>query len=87
MFFVLYVTGSIFASVRALATGVDFGLPLRLLVGYGVVNTALLALAWLSPLGITLNFGVVLVLATVSLLGVVASVVAVPPHEPASAAV
>src|SRR6185369_5116834 len=39
--------------------GVYFALPLRLLVGYGVVNTALLVLAWLSPVGIIANFGIV----------------------------
>jgi len=63
MFFAFYFTGSFLASFPALAEGVLFELPLRLLVGYGVVNTALLALAWLSPLGIVLDFGVLLVLA------------------------
>jgi len=63
MFFALYVTGSLLASWRALAKGISFGLPLRLLVGYAVVNTALLALAWLSPFGIVTNFAVLLTLA------------------------
>ena len=64
VFFVFYLVGSLFAGWRALATGVLFDLPLRLLVGYAVVNTALLVLAWLSPLGIMANFGIVLALAT-----------------------
>jgi len=62
LFFAFYLAGSIFASVPALAAGVSFDLPLRLLVGYAVVNTALFALAWVSPLGIVLNFGILLVL-------------------------
>jgi len=63
-FFAFYLVGSLFAGWKALATGVLFDLPLRLLVGYTVVNTALLALAWLSPLGIVANFAVVLAFAT-----------------------
>src|SRR6186713_3248235 len=62
-FFAFYVTGSLVAGVQRLAAGVLFELPLRLLVGYGVVNTALLALAWLSPFGILVNFTVLLALA------------------------
>jgi hypothetical protein len=61
-FLAFYVTGSLLASCRSLAAGVVFDLPLRLLVGYGVINTALLALAWLSPLGIIANFAVLLAL-------------------------
>ena len=49
-----------FAGIRELAVGVSFDLPLRLLVGYAVVNTALFALAWVSPLGIVPNFGILL---------------------------
>ena len=60
MFFAFYLTGSLFAGIEALAKGVLFELPLRLLVGYAVVNTALLVLAWLSPLGIIDNFTIVL---------------------------
>lgn len=60
LFFAFYFTGSIFASIPALATGTSFELPLRLLFGYAVVNTALFALAWVSPLGIVSNFGVLL---------------------------
>lgn len=56
MFLVCYLAGSCLASFRGLAADVLFDLPLRLLVGYGVVNTALLALAWLSPFGVVLNF-------------------------------
>jgi hypothetical protein len=56
MFFSFYITGSLFAAWRSLAAGLLFDLPLRLLVGYVVVNTALLALAWLSPLGVIANF-------------------------------
>lgn len=62
-FLAFYVTGSLVASVRAVAARVDFGLPLRLLVGYGFINSALLALAWLSPLGIIANFCALLALA------------------------
>ncbi len=58
--FAYYLAGSLVASVQALAKGILFELPLRLLVGYAVVNTALLALAWLSPLGIIANFALVL---------------------------
>ncbi len=60
MFFAFYLTGSLFGGVQSLAKGVLFELPLRLLVGYAVVNTALLVLAWLSPLGIIANFAIVL---------------------------
>src|SRR4051794_11647962 len=55
-FFAFYLVGSLFAASKSLATGVLFDLPLRLLVGYAVVNTALLLLAWFSPLGIVANF-------------------------------
>lgn len=61
-FFAFYLVGSLFASWKSLASGVLFDLPLRLLVGYAVVNTALLALAWLSPLHAVANFGVVFAL-------------------------
>ena len=60
LFFAFYFTGSLFASVPALSAGISFDLPLRLLVGYTLVNTALFALAWVSPLGIVLNFGILL---------------------------
>lgn len=62
LFFAFYLAGSLVASVPALAAGLSFDLPLRLLVGYAVVNTALFALAWVSPLGIVLNFGILLIL-------------------------
>jgi hypothetical protein len=62
-FLAFYLVGSLFAGWRPLAAGVLFDLPLRLLVGYAAVNTALLALAWLSPLGIIANFGILLALA------------------------
>jgi len=58
-----YLVGSLFAGWRALAAGVLFDLPLRLLTGYAVVNTALLVLAWLSPLGIVADFGILFALA------------------------
>jgi len=60
LFFAYYLAGSLVASSEALAKGIRFELPLRLLLGYAVVNTALLALAWLSPLGIVENFSLVL---------------------------
>lgn len=59
-FFSFYLVGSLFASWKRLAAGLLFDLPLRLLLGYAVVNTALLLLAWLSPLGIVANFALVL---------------------------
>ncbi len=61
VFFAFYLTGSLFAAWTSLAAGVLFDLPLRLLVGYGVVNTALLAMAWVSPLGMIANFCVLLI--------------------------
>ena len=51
VFSTFYLFGSIIAGCRALKEDVRFGLPLRLLMGYAIVNSALLALAWLSPLG------------------------------------
>jgi hypothetical protein len=68
IFFAFYLVGSIFAGLRGLATGVLFDLPLRLLVGYGVLNTGLLVLAWLSPLGILANFGILVAMATLVIL-------------------
>jgi hypothetical protein len=67
MFFAFYLVGSLLAGWANLAAGALFDLPLRLLVGYAVVNTALLVLAWLSPLGILANFGILLLLATLAL--------------------
>jgi hypothetical protein len=63
VFLAFYLVGSLFAGWGSLAAGVLFDLPLRLLAGYAVVNTALLVLAWLSPLGIIANFGILLALA------------------------
>jgi hypothetical protein len=62
-FLAFYLVGSLFAAWAPLAVGALFDLPLRLLMGYAAVNTALLGLAWLSPLGIVANFGVVLLVA------------------------
>jgi hypothetical protein len=62
-FFAFYFVGSLCAASKALAAGVLFDLPLRLLVGYGIVNTALLVLVWLSPLGIVADFAILLLLA------------------------
>jgi hypothetical protein len=45
-----------------LALGIRSDLPLRLLAGYALVNTALFVLAWLSPLGILANFGILFAL-------------------------
>jgi hypothetical protein len=64
VFLAFYLVGSLFAGWRSLAAGVLFDLPLRLLVGYATVNTALFVLAWLSPLGIVANFGILLAVAT-----------------------
>ncbi len=63
LFFAFYLAGSLFSGVPGLVKGVLFELPLRLLVGYAVVNTALLVLAWISPLGIIENFAIVLAIA------------------------
>ena len=62
-FLAFYLAGSLFAGWRPLAAGILFDLPLRLLVGYAAVNTALFVLAWLSPLGIIANFGILLAVA------------------------
>ena len=62
-FLAFYLAGSLFAGWRPLAAGVLFDLPLRLLVGYAAVNTALFVLAYLSPLGIIANFGILLAVA------------------------
>ncbi len=62
-FFAFYLVGSLVAGVRSIAAGVLFDLPLRLLVGYAVVNTTMLVLAWVSPLGVLANFGLVLAVA------------------------
>ena len=64
VFFAFYLVGSLFAGWKSLAAGVLFDLPLRLLVGYALVNTALLLLAWLSPLDIVTNFAILLAVAT-----------------------
>jgi hypothetical protein len=64
MFFAFYLAGSLVGGVQSLGKGVLFELPLRLVVGYAVVNTALLVLAWLSPLGVIGNFAVVLAIVT-----------------------
>lgn len=66
-FFAFYLVGTLAASWTALARGVLFDLPLRLLLGYGVVNTLLLGLAWLSPLGIGANFAIVVAIALAAL--------------------
>jgi hypothetical protein len=58
-FLAFYLVGSLFAAWGALAAGALFDLPLRLLMGYAALNTALLVLAWLSPLGIIANLGLV----------------------------
>lgn len=62
-FLAFYLVGCLFAGWRPLAEGVLFDLPLRLLAGYAVINTALFALAWLSPLGIVANFAILFVVA------------------------
>ncbi len=59
-FLAFYLVGSLFAAWGPLAAGALFDLPLRLLMGYAAINTALLVLAWLSPLGIVANFGLLL---------------------------
>ena len=69
-FFAFYLVGSLFAGWRSLAAGVLFDLPLRLLAGYAVVNTALFVLAWLSPLGIIADFGILLALAVATFVAV-----------------
>jgi hypothetical protein len=68
-FFTSYMVGSLLAGWGAISAGLLFDLPLRLLLGYGVVNTALLVLAWLSPLGTVANFVVLAALSVVLFLG------------------
>jgi hypothetical protein len=60
VFMAFYLAGSLVSAWRRISGGVRFDLPLRLVVGYLVVNTALFILAWVSPLGIIANFGIVL---------------------------
>ena len=62
LFFSFYLTGSWVAAMPVVAQGLLFDLPLRLLVGYGLVNSALLVLAWVSPLGMRVNFALCLLL-------------------------
>jgi hypothetical protein len=64
-FLSFYLVGSLFAAWGRLARGALFDLPLRLLMGYAAVNTALLVLAWLSPLGILANFCLVFAVAAI----------------------
>lgn len=65
-FFGLYLVGSLVSAWSSLAAGILFDLPLRLLVGYAVLNTALLALALISPFGIIANFVVLILVAAFS---------------------
>lgn len=65
-FFAFYFAGSLFAGWKALSDGVRFDFPLRLLLGYCMVNTSLLGLAWLSPFGIITNFCALLALITLA---------------------
>jgi hypothetical protein len=58
-----YMAGSFVAGWARLSEGLLFDLPLRVLVGYAIVNTALLLFAWLSPLGIVGNFSLLFALA------------------------
>jgi hypothetical protein len=68
-FLSFYAAGSLFTAWGRLAAGALFDLPLRLLVGYLAVNTALLLLAWLSPLSIVANFVVVAAVVAALFLG------------------
>jgi hypothetical protein len=54
-----YVTGSLVAGTR-IATDLHFDWPLKTLIGYAIVNTGLLLLAFTSPLSIRSDFGLVL---------------------------
>ena len=74
VFLAFYLTGSLVAAWRPISGGILFDLPLRLVVGYVIVNTTLFVLAWISPLGIVANFGI--------LFGIVASLfVAARPRQ------
>jgi hypothetical protein len=76
VFLAFYLTGSLVSAWRPISGGILFDLMLRLVVGYVIVNTALFILAWISPLGIIANFGI--------LFGILASlfVSARPIHRP-----
>jgi hypothetical protein len=63
VFLLFYLAGSLVAAWRPLADATLFDLPLRLMVGYAVVNTALFVLAWVSPLGIIAHFALLLIFA------------------------
>jgi hypothetical protein len=62
-FFGLYLVGSLFAASTSLSAGVLFELPLRLLVGYAALNTAVLVLALISPFGLIANFAILILIA------------------------
>ena len=68
VFFAFYLVGSLFAAWSSLALDIRFDFPLRLLVGYVLVNTLLLVLAWLTPFSILTNFASVVGVAVVVLL-------------------
>jgi hypothetical protein len=68
-FFTFYIAGSLLAGWGAISEGLLLDLPLRLLLGYGLVNTALLVLAWLSPLGTVANFFMLAALSAVLFFG------------------
>ena len=68
IFFAFYLVGSVMAGSRSLAGDLAFDLPLRLLVGYVVVNTLMLGLAWSSPFGIVVHWFVLVAAALFVLL-------------------
>lgn len=61
MFFCFYLVGTLATASPSLSSGVRFELPLRILIGYIVTSTLLLAAAWMSPLGMLANFTLVAV--------------------------
>jgi hypothetical protein len=64
VFLLFYLVGTLVSGCHRIADGVRFDLPLRLLVGYAIFNTALFLVAWLSPLGILADFGILAVIVT-----------------------
>ncbi len=54
--FAYYAAGSLLSALPAIGAGILFELPLRLILGYAAINTTMLVLAWVSPLGMTGNF-------------------------------
>lgn len=61
VFFSFYLVGTVVAAWQPVSKGILFDLPLRLLVGYALVNTTLLVLACVLPFGVIVDFVLLMV--------------------------